>query len=98
MSTWTEKRYVNEWTGETRTVWRKVIAASERQHVYVEVYRLGGRLYWSANIQIANRPELSRMAYGTYAAVPGALAVAKGRASRIAGDALRAAHPFARAA
>jgi hypothetical protein len=91
MKTWTAKRYENNITGETRTVYRKVVADFGGRHIYVEVYERGGRFYWSANIRIANRPDLSRMAYGTYAAIPGALSVAKARASRIAGNALRAA-------
>lgn len=98
MSNWTEKTYTNEWTGETRTVWRKVVVQETGRNVYVEVYELAGRLYWSANIRIAHQPRLSRMAYGTYASVPGSLAVAKMRASRVAGDALRAANRLTLAA
>jgi len=95
---WYEHTYRNDWTGEERKVWRKRIAEDERGRVYVEVYELAGRLYWSANILIANRPDLTRVAYGTFAAVPGALSVAKGLASRIANDALRAAGRYVRAA
>lgn len=91
MNTWTVKRHENSFTGEVRTIHRKIMANANGTHVYVEVYELGGRFYWSSNIRVANRPDLSRWAYGTYAAIPGALSIAKARASRIAGDALRAA-------
>lgn len=91
MHTWTTKRYENNLTGAVRTVYRKVMADANGTHVYVEVYELGGRFYWSANIHIANRPDLSRMAYGTYAAIPRALSVAKARATRLGNNALRAA-------
>lgn len=99
---WTTTTTVNQYTGKSRTRHlRKFTADSDRARVYAEVYELGGRFYWSANIHIPYRPDLSRLAYGTYAAVPGALAVAKMRASRLARHALRAqAHPkgFTRAA
>lgn len=91
MDTWATKRHENNLTGVVRTIHRKVMADANGTHVYVEVYELGGRLYWSANIRIANRPDLSRMAYGMYAAIPGALAVAKARATRLGNEALRAA-------
>ena len=89
MSTWTKHTYRNDWTGEERTVWRGQVPAENGANIRTEVYELGGRLYWSAHIHIPHRPELSRIAYGTFAAIPGALAVAKGRASRVAGDAVR---------
>lgn len=96
---WYESRDINLWTGETRTRHlRKFTTSDDAARVYTEVYELAGRIYWSANIHIPNRPDISRIAYGTYAAIPGAMAVAKGRASRIAGDAMRAANRFARAA
>lgn len=91
MSGWTHKIYVNEWTGEERQTWRKSTYTAGGSAVLYEVYELGGRYYWSANIRIANRPDLSRIAYGVYAAIPQALPLAKMRASRLGKAALRAA-------
>lgn len=91
MSDWTPRTYVNEWTGEERKTWRKSTRTAGGSAVLYEVYELGGRYYWSANIRIANRPDLSRIAYGMYAATPQALAFAKMRATRLGKAALKAA-------
>lgn len=91
MSDWTEKTYTNNLTGEQRRVWRRRVMLNNGSSAYMEVYRLGGRLYWSANVHVDYRPDLSRLSYGTYPAIPSALAVAKAHTSRIAGKALRAA-------
>lgn len=90
MSKWIENTYVNDITGVTRKTWRKSTYTANGHKVLYEVYELAGRYYWSANIMIAYRPDLSRLAYGTYAATPQALAVAKARATRLGKDALRA--------
>lgn len=96
---WYTDTTVNTWTGQTRTRHlRKFTAADDTARVYAEVYVLAGRVYWSANIHIPNRPDLSRIAYGTYAATPRGISVAKARASRLALATLRKADQFTRAA
>ncbi len=91
MPTWYATDYENEFTGKVTTVHRKIMSNDDRAHVYVEVYELGGRYYWTASIRVRFRPDLSRLCYGMYAAIPGALAVAKARATRLGNNALRAA-------
>lgn len=99
VNTWTTVEEVNEWTGGVKTRHLRHYSNEARTNrTYSQVYELAGRIYWSANIYVAFRPDLSRLAYGTYAAVPGALAVAKMRASRIALDALRKAETHTLAA
>lgn len=99
VNTWTAVEEVNDWTGETKTRHlRHYSNESRTNRTYSQVYELAGRIYWSANIYVAFRPDLTRLAYGSYAAIPGALAVAKMRASRIALDALRKAEPHTLAA
>lgn len=92
IKTWEKVEETNEWTGKTKIRHlRQYSNDAKTARTYSQVYELAGRIYWSANIYVAFRPDLSRLAYGTYAAVPGALAVAKMRASRLALDALRKA-------
>lgn len=91
MSEWIEKTHVNDYTGATQQIWRKTTRTGAGHIVQYQVYETGGRYYWSANILVKNRPDLTHMAYGTYAATPQALAVAKMRASRCGMAALRAA-------
>lgn len=90
MMQWRQITQINEWTGAVSVRYVAVEQTADRRaRVYFQVYELGGRYYWSANIMIAHRPDLSRIAYGTYAAIPGALGVAKMRASRLGLAALR---------
>jgi hypothetical protein len=92
VKTWGKVEEPNDWTGEVHIRYMRFYSNTDRTNrTYSQVYELAGRIYWSANIYIAFRPDLSRLVYGRYAAVPGALAVAKMRASRIALDALRKA-------
>lgn len=91
MSDWTAHTYVNDITGAERKTWRKSTHTAAGHTVHYEVYELDGRYYWSANILIKFRPDLSAMAYGTYAVTPHSLAVAKRRASQLGKKALRAA-------
>lgn len=91
MSEWNEQVRVNDITGAVQSIWRKTTRTAGGHIVQYQVYKTGGRYYWSANILIKNRPDLMQMAYGTYAATPQALAVAKMRATRIGNAALRAA-------
>lgn len=89
---WQRVEEPNEWTGVVRVRHlRKYSNHEDAARVYSQIYELDGRIYWSANIYIPFRPDLSRLAYGTYAAIPGAMAVAKMRASRLAMDTLRKA-------
>jgi hypothetical protein len=89
---WNTEVKVNPVTGAERVRHlRKFTADEDRARVYTEVYHLGGRLYWSAHVHIPYRPDLSKLAFGMYADVPGALAVAKMRATRHAKTALRKA-------
>jgi hypothetical protein len=92
VKTWEAVEETNTWTGEARTRYLRHYSNDDKTaRTYSQVYELDGRIYWSANIYVAFRPDLSRLEYGTYAAVPGALAVAKMRASRLALNALRKA-------
>lgn len=92
-TTWYAVTSVNEWTGKTNTRHlRRFTSDTNQSRVYAEVYWLGGRWYWTANIHIPFRPELSKIAYGMVnAAATGSLSVAKANATRIALDALRKA-------
>lgn len=90
---WSTINETNDWTGQVRTRHLRRFSDDRRlNRVYVEVYELAGRLYWSANIYIAYRPDLSRLAFGTYPAIPGALPVAKARATRLAKAAIKASN------
>lgn len=91
MSEWNVTTHVNEWTGATQDIWRKTTRTAGGHVVQYQVYENGGRYYWSANCLIMHRPDLSRMAYGTFAVTPYSLSAAKGRATRIGNDVLRAA-------
>ena len=89
---WTQEISTNEWTGRTevRHV-RQLEPANGVTSVYLEVTQVGHRLYWSANVLVRYRPDASRLSFGTYAAIPGALAVAKARATSVARAAIRKA-------
>lgn len=87
---WVLKTYRNEWTGAERRTWRKSTHTAAGHRVLYEVYELDGRFYWSSNILIKNRPDLSRIAYGMYAVTPYSLSHAK-RAATFAGKAALAA-------
>jgi hypothetical protein len=91
MSDWTTTTTTNEWTGRTETIYRRTVEGRADDRIYLQVYALNGRIYWGANVLIDGRPDLNIMAYGTYVDVPGALPVAKARASRLALAALRKA-------
>jgi hypothetical protein len=99
VNTWEAVEETNAWTGEVKTRHLRYYSNDAKTaRTYSQVYELAGRIYWSANIYVAFRPDLSRLAYGTYAAVPGSLVVAKMRASRLALDALREAETHTLAA
>lgn len=91
MSEWYETVHANQWTGAEQRIWRKTTRTAGGHVVQYQVYETGGRWYWSANGLIMHRPDLSRLAYGTYAATPQGLAVAKMRATRIGKAMLKAA-------
>lgn len=91
MSDWTKKTYANAWTGEVRQTWRKSTHTGAGHKVMYEVYELDGRYYWSANIMIAHRPDLTRLAHGVYAVTPYSLRAAKMRATQVGKAALKAA-------
>ncbi len=89
-SGWVQKTYTNDITGDERQTWRKTIRTGAGHRMHLEVYELAERYYWSANVLIVNRPDLSGISSGTTPANRYALVVAKTRACRIARDALRA--------
>lgn len=91
MSDWTYKMTVNLVTGDVQHAWRKSTHTASGHKVLYSVDLRHGQYYWSANIMIANRPDLSRMAYGMYAATPHSLSVAKMRATKLGKAALKAA-------
>lgn len=99
MIKWKKLEELNEWTGEVKV--RYIAEAMTSDNVgraYLQVYEVGGRWYWSANIIVAHEPRLSCMAYGTYAVTPHSLPVAKMLASRRALKTIRAVEPLTRAA
>jgi hypothetical protein len=99
VNAWEAVKETNAWTGVVTTRHLRQYSNDDRtSRTYSQVYELAGRIYWSANIYVAFRPDLSRLAYGSYADVPGALAVAKMRASRLAIAALRDAETHTLAA
>jgi hypothetical protein len=99
VNSWEKIEETNAWTGEVKIRHlRHYSNNAKTARTYSQVYEFDGRIYWSANIYVAFRPDLSRLACGHYAAVPGALAVAKARASRLALDALREAETHTLAA
>lgn len=88
---WQRVEELNAWTGETKVRYlRKFSDRADLNRTYAQIYELDGRLYWSVNIYVAYRPDLTRLVSGTLAATPRALAVAKGCASRKANRAIRA--------
>lgn len=88
---WTKTTHANQWTGDTQDIWRATTRTAGGHVVHYQVYENGGRYYWSANIMIMNRPDLSTLAYGTYAVTPYSLSFAKMRATRLGKAALKAA-------
>lgn len=91
MSEWTYTMHVNLITSAVQHTWRKTTHTATGHKVLYSVDLRGGRYYWSANIMIAHRPDLSRIAYGMYAVTPYSLACAKSRATRLGRAALKAA-------
>lgn len=91
MSEWIETQHANQWTGATQAIWRKSTHTAAGHMVHYQVYETGGRYYWSSNIMIRNRPDISQLAYGTYAVTPYSLSAAKSRATRTGKAALKAA-------
>lgn len=75
----------NEWTGKTdvRHV-AEIVSSGKRGSARLEVHQVEGRYYWTANIFVAHRPDLSRLSYGMYAVTPKSLSVSKMTASRLA--------------
>lgn len=99
MTNWQQLDELNEWTGKVRTRHITQINTSDRTgRAYLEVHQVGDRYQWSAHVMVVNRPELSRMAYGSVAVTPYALPVAKMLASRRALKTIRAVEPLTRAA
>jgi hypothetical protein len=96
---WTKLEELNEWTGEVRVRYIAEVTTTDRTgRAYLQVHEIGGKWYWSANIIVAHKPKLTKMAYGTYAVTPHSLAVAKGRASRRALKTIRRVELLGRAA
>jgi hypothetical protein len=99
MTNWQQLDELNEWTGKVRTRHIMQINTSDRTgRAYLEVHRVGDRYQWSTHIMVVNRPDLSRMAYGSVAVTPHSLPVAKMLASRRAFKTIRAVEPLTRAA
>lgn len=96
---WQRVEELNEWTGEVRV--RYIAEAKTSDHTgraYLQVVQVGDKYQWSAHIVVVNRPNLSRMVYGSVAATPHALPVAKMLASRRSLKTIRAVEPLTRAA
>jgi hypothetical protein len=102
MITWKKLTEHNDWTGEVQVRYvAQVQTADRRTRAYLQVHEVGGRYYWTANLIVPHRSDLSRIAFGTLAVTPWSLGVAKMRASRLALSVLRSCAPaerFTRAA
>lgn len=99
MTKWQKLEELNEWTGEVRVRYIAEVKTSDRKaRAYLQVHEVGGKWYWSANIIVAHRPDLTKYAFDTLAATPQALPVAKMLASRRALRTVRAMEPLTRAA
>lgn len=89
----------NLWTGTTDARHLAHVSTSDgKARAYLEVHRVGERYYWTANIIVVNRPDLSHVAYGMYAVTPRSLSVAKMRASKLALQVIRELEPMTLAA
>jgi hypothetical protein len=96
---WQRVEELNEWTNEVRVRYIAQVNTTDRTgRAYLQVHEIDGKWYWSANIIVAHKPKLSKMAYGTYAVTPYSLPVAKGRAMRRALKTIRRVELLGRAA
>lgn len=99
MIKWRKLEELNEWTGEVKVRYIAEVTTSDRVgRAYLQVVQIGDKYQWSAHIVVVNRPNLSRMVYGSVAATPHALPVAKMLASRRSLKTIRAVEPLTRAA
>lgn len=96
---WQRVEELNAWTGEARVRYLAQVNTSDHTgRAYLEVHKIGDKFQWSAHIMVVNRPDLSRMVYGSVAATPHALPVAKMLASRRALKTIREVELFTLAA
>lgn len=96
---WERVEELNPWWGSTSVRHLAQINTSDnRGRAYLEVHQIGDKLQWSVHIIVVNQPKLSRMVYGSIAATPYALPVAKMLASRRALRTIRQVEPLALAA
>lgn len=96
---WQRLEELNEWTGEVRV--RHIAEVNTSDYIgraYLEVSKIGDRYRWSTHIVVHNQPKLSRIVYGSIAATPHSLPVAKMLASRRSLKTIRAVEPLTRAA
>jgi hypothetical protein len=99
MIKWKKLEELNEWTGEVRVRYIAEVKTTDRVgRAYLQVAQIGDKYQWSANIIVAHKPKLTRMAYGTYAVTPYSLPVAKGCAMRRALKTIRRVERLGRAA
>lgn len=96
---WERVEELNTWSGKTNIRHLAQINTSDKRgRAYLEVHRVGDRYQWSVHIVVVNRPDLSKMAYGSVAATQYALPVAKMLASRRALRTIRTVESLALAA
>lgn len=99
MMNWETETKVNEWSGATNVRHlAQVNTSDDNGRAYLEVHTIGDRIQWSVHIVVVNQPKLSRMVYGSVAATPHALPVAKMLASRRALRTIREVEPLTLAA
>lgn len=99
MIKWRRLDELNEWTGEVKVRYIAEVMTSDRVgRAYLQVVQIGDKYQWSTHIVVYNRPNLSRMVYGSVAVTPHALPVAKMLASRRSLKTIRAVEPLTRAA
>lgn len=96
---WERVEELNTWSGKTNVRHlAQINTTDDRGRAYLEVHQVGDRYQWSVHIVVVNDPKRSRMVYGSVAATPHALPVAKMIASRQALKTIRAVEPLALAA
>lgn len=96
---WEKLEELNAWTGEVQVRYVAEVTTSDRVgRAYLQVLPVGDKYQWSTHIIVEHKPKLSRMVYGSIAAAPQSLAVAKMLASRRSLKTIRAVEPLTRAA
>lgn len=89
---WQEIVRNNDWNDTTATLYlRQINEAADWHRAYLQIQELDGRFYWSSNVLVAHRPDLSQLAYGMMETREHTLEEAKAKATETAYKILRKA-------